>query len=426
MSTTAHELLDPSRDDEAGPPPLSPQERASALRVLATIAVAYVGTSMVFTLPLSLSLALSLERIAPAQSTSQLSAMITVGTLFGIFMLMAVGRLSDSTTSRLGRRRPWLIGSMAGVVVGAVLLSTAGTLPLLWAGFLVTATSAATGISSLYSIVADQVPPQLQGTASGVMGAVTVLGSILGLFIAQTAPSQATVLFAVPAAVSVVPMLVLTVTLHDPRREEPSDLSWRVLVECFTFDVRRFQSFAWLMPATILAFSLVNGVQAYAYYLAERIVGEDLAAVARAVLVALVLLNVIAFAVSLVVGRIGDRQGHVKLLFCASTVVSAVGGAIVALATSLPVFYTGFAVAGVAMGLAITTYLTLAMKTIVGSPNPGRDLNIAASSATISSGVVSLVAPLALGSGSSDFTRLMIVMIVMTLAALVFMPKVKL
>ena len=74
------------------------------------------------------------------------------------------GALSDRTTSRLGRRRPWLI---AGTVLSAatlVLLANASsflTLVIWWAIFHVAANAI---LAALSAIVPDQVPVRQRAT----------------------------------------------------------------------------------------------------------------------------------------------------------------------------------------------------------------------------------------------------------------------
>ncbi|GGN40275.1 MFS transporter [Streptomyces fuscichromogenes] len=402
------------------------ESHSRAIAVIATLAVSYVGISMAFTMPLSISIVLKLEKIAPARSAAVLSDMLVVASLCALIPLVVIGTLSDATTSRFGMRRPWFLASLVGIAAGSAVLAAAGSVAAVWIGFILVAMSAGTGIGALYAMVADQVPEALQSVAAGALGAATVAGAILGLFLARSGPTSSFFLFVLPALFAVVPGSVLLVVVKDRVQTEQVKITFRTLLSCFYIDRKRMPSLPWLLASTVLVFSLLAVANSYTYFLAAHFVEDAPASLTDVTFKALVLFNGIAFVVSLAVPRLLERVGHPRLMYGASAVLFVIGGLFLLTASSLPLLYVGYGIMGIAMGLSITLYMTMAMKVIEPSTNPGRDINLASSSATVASTLVAIIAPHIVDADGGGVRGLVIVAAVMTFASLLFLPKVRL
>ena len=91
------------------------------------------------------------------------------------------GALSDRTTSRFGRRRPWVLGGAAVGALAIVLLPTQGTIlgvALLWGCGQAAVNSSYAAITAT---IPDQVPVEQRGVASGLVGLAQTLGVVLGV-----------------------------------------------------------------------------------------------------------------------------------------------------------------------------------------------------------------------------------------------------
>lgn len=90
-------------------------------RTIALVLIAAVG---MYVMAMSLSTALSL-RIAGVAAANERDALysrvVSIGALLMIVVIPLAGALSDRTTSRFGRRRPWIVGCLLAALAGAAL-----------------------------------------------------------------------------------------------------------------------------------------------------------------------------------------------------------------------------------------------------------------------------------------------------------------
>src|SRR5690349_18367323 len=86
---------------EASRPSLS----ASTFALIGLYVAAYAGTWIAVQAPVLVSLPVQVERLAPAHAATSLSFVLGLGSLVA-FGSPFFGRLSDRTSSRMGRRRP--------------------------------------------------------------------------------------------------------------------------------------------------------------------------------------------------------------------------------------------------------------------------------------------------------------------------------
>ena len=103
------------------PPPAGREPRS----YLPFLGVANLGVYMALLTPVMVSMAFKIDHLVGADAApAQLGMVMGVGALFALICNPLAGRLSDRTTSRLGMRRPWIIG---GAIVGAAALAVVGT-----------------------------------------------------------------------------------------------------------------------------------------------------------------------------------------------------------------------------------------------------------------------------------------------------------
>ena len=113
------------------------------------------------------------------------------GNLFALLAPILAGWLSDRTSTRWGRRRPWILAGTAVNLVGLGLLAFSGAqLTLAFAYMLVQLTFNLAG-GAYAAVIPDVVPPADRGRASGSLGMMNGLGAVAGL----AAVTAATALF---------------------------------------------------------------------------------------------------------------------------------------------------------------------------------------------------------------------------------------
>ncbi|MBE7163199.1 MAG: MFS transporter, partial [Williamsia herbipolensis] len=156
-------------------------------RWIALFALAWTGIWLAQLTPFQLTLPQQIVDLLGTDDAQWRTSVTTFGVVSGISAVCALvafpltGSLSDRTTGRFGRRRPWIAG---GVVVFAVALAVLGTrhgllgLTVWWClaltGF--SATSAA-----LTALIGDRVPVGQRGVVSSWVSAPQAIGVILGV-----------------------------------------------------------------------------------------------------------------------------------------------------------------------------------------------------------------------------------------------------
>ncbi len=116
-----------------------------------------------------------------------LAYVLVPGAFVSLFANPLFGVLSDRTHGRLaawGRRRPYiLIGTLVNVA-GLVWMATARDIPSLAIAYMIVQLSSNAAQAPFHALLPDIVPEQQRGLASGVMGLLSITGTIGGVLIA--------------------------------------------------------------------------------------------------------------------------------------------------------------------------------------------------------------------------------------------------
>ncbi|MER6363727.1 MFS transporter [Kitasatospora sp. NPDC001527] len=203
---------------------------------------------------------------------AQLGLVTGTGALFALVGQPLAGRLSDRCTSRYGMRRPFLVGGVAVMAVALVACALAPTVPVLLIAWCVAQGAANVAFAAAGATVADHVPEARRGSVSGIVGAVTPIGIMIGSILLSVLPSDL-LRFVVPAAIAVVLGFWFAVRLPDRVRTEPpgEPLNPRSLLLSFVFDPRKHPDFGW---AWLSKFLIMLGYGALAGYLTLFLAAE--------------------------------------------------------------------------------------------------------------------------------------------------------
>src|SRR5437764_579522 len=117
--------------------------------------------------------------LAPGSKVAILSFFTSITVLIALFANPLAGAFSDRTTSRFGRRRPWILVGGLLTVVGLLFMWRATSIPLLFIGYCFVELFSNIALATLVATIPDQVPENQRGTVSGIFGLSTVLGGFL-------------------------------------------------------------------------------------------------------------------------------------------------------------------------------------------------------------------------------------------------------
>jgi MFS family permease len=434
-------------DQPATAPPVSPgtrtpltgtvlpddRPRASASYVW-LIVLATFGVFMAFVTPLGISLAIKVSQLSPANE-EYLGYITGVGGLTAVVVTPMVGRWSDRTRSRLGRRRPYLLGGTMVGLLSLVVMAAAPNIPVLGLGWMLAQGGWGAVLSMLLASQSDRLPSSQRGRVAALCGVVQQFAPVTGVLLAGTFAGNNFLIFLVPGAVAVVAMVLFVVVVREPdSRELPvtgDPLTLKSLVATYTFSPRRTPDFAWnWLGKFLFMFGLTLNTTFTAFFLSSRI-GISLAEVAT--LMATISAGGIAAAMlgALGGGFLSDRLGRRRIFVLLGAGVFSAGAVLMALTANVPVIVVGSIMGNLGIGLFSAVDQALALDVL---PDPGRQagryLGVYGFSSSIPQGIAPFIAPvfLAVGAtgGEKNYTLLYLVAAALTLiGGLIVQLKVK-
>ncbi len=377
---------------ETSPPTVWPDPRKGSLFFLG---LAAIGAGMGNLVPAVLTLSLKATVIDPQNATTVLSIAVGVGAVFSLVAFPALGRVSDRTTSRFGRRRPFLALGAVLFVLGAIGTALAdSTLTLTLAGILTSVGFSATAVACT-AAVPDQYAPERRGPASAIVGLSLPVGAVVGLFIAQLLAPNLTAMIIVPAAIAAAGALAFAAVLAD-RRLTPAErpaFGWKQFLGTYWVSPRSAPNFAWAWASRLLLFLGVAAIQAYQAFYLIAVLHFPPQDVAGAVFVSTLVLTAVALVFAPIAGKISDRIGRRKPFVIGSAVIFAVGLALAATATSFPAFLVAMAVVGFGQGVYFAVDMALVTLVLPNPDDTAKDLGIMNLANTLPATIVPAIAP---------------------------------
>jgi len=192
--------------------PAAARARTSA-RFVAIYALAYAALWLALLTPAIITLALRVRQLAPDNAAEPISRVLMAGAIVALVSNPVFGALSDSTRSRFGRRRPWLVG---GVLCGCASLAVIGLAPtvnIVLLGWCAAQLSFNAVLAAMVAIIPDRVPPAQRGTVVGILGVCMPIGQITGTYLVQLLSVNMLMALLVPGAIGVAGVLALAYTL---------------------------------------------------------------------------------------------------------------------------------------------------------------------------------------------------------------------
>ncbi|NUR69847.1 MAG: MFS transporter [Hamadaea sp.] len=357
--------------------------------------LAWLGIWMAQLTPVQLLLPEQVEAQRPASDwVGSVMAFGVISGVAGLFALVAyplTGALSDRTTSRFGRRRPWIaIGTLLfavslvvlGTQTGVVAVGIWWTLALI--GFCVLT-------AALTATISDQVPVGQRGFVSGWISAPQAIGTILGLLLVTTIFTGRVRGYTTVAVLLVA--LVLPFLLGTPdaalRQSDKQRFSLRGLLAGFWVSPKQHPDFGWTLLSRILV-NLGNafGTTLLLYFLKYHVHAADPDG-------SLLLLSVIymffVIAASLYLGRLSDRLGRRKIFVITASASQALAAILLAVFPNLTVATVGAGLLGLGYGCFLSVDQALATQVLPDPATHGKDLGIMNIATTVPQAVAPLV-----------------------------------
>ncbi|NNN35230.1 MFS transporter [Streptomyces sp. S3(2020)] len=398
-------------DATTSPASVETPQQAAPAKLIATLALAQFGAYLAVLTPVMVTLALRVSQIVPeADRGAALGQVLSVGALLAMLGNPVFGALSDRTTGRFGRRRPWLIGGMLAGLGGLAVVAVGTNVPTLLLGWALAQLGINAALAALTSCIPDLIPPHQMGRVSGMVGMTTPFAIIAGSAMAQAFSGSMALAFLVPGVIGLVTVGSLAAVMKDrPARAgafEPYSL--KEFLRSFWVNPRKHPDFAWNFAGRFLVFTGASCVTSYqVYFLMDRLGYSDEQVTAKLFTGTIAMVVAIVLG-SLLGGQLSDRTGRRKPYVLGSSLIMAVSLAMLATAQSFGMYVAAVVVFGFGEGLYLSVDMALAAAVLPNPEESAKDMGVLNIGNALPQSLVPIVAPafLAIGGGGGNYSAL--------------------
>lgn len=349
-------------------------------KFIGTLALANLAVWMGFFTPIQLLLPEQLEDVAGDEGKVGALGLVTgVGALVAVVATPLAGALSDRTTSRFGRRLPWLVGGTLLGALALVVLSRQSTVVGVLFGWAAAQAFFNAAYAGLTAEVPDHVPVEQRGTVSGWFGLPQAVGVVVGVALVTSFTTTVVAGYLLIAAVIVALVVPFAAVTRDPVLD-PADRPTLTLTKGWWIDPRRFPDFGWAWLTRFLI-SLGNalGTLYLLYFLRDKVHYEQLfpgRSAEDGVLVLILIYAAGAVATAVGGGVWSDRTGRRKPLVIVSSLVMAAGAVLLAVWPTWTASLVAAALLGIGYGVYMAVDTALVTQVLPAAADRGKDLGI--------------------------------------------------
>jgi len=354
--------------------------------------------------PIAVTLAMQVQRLDPAGKAGSLALATSLGALCNMLVGPVVGLLSDRTTLRMGKRRPWMIAGVCGGFLGLLVVASATSIPMVVMGWCLTQSMFAVSGAAIGAIMPDMVPESQRGKLSGLIGMSQQIGVATGITITQLVQGHLFYAFMIPATLGVIGVLWLVWMLPD----RPADhlrrppLDFAALLKSFWVNPCRYPDFGWAWLGRFLmgmGFAIMANYSVY--YLTDKL-GYRVEEVPKLMLIGSAIGLVATTAAAIIGGILSDRLGRRKLFVVLSALMYAIGMAGIASAHNFPTYLAWSILTGVAIGMYSAIDLALVTQVLPNPDNRAKDMGVFNIASVLPQSIAPALAPLFLAIGGSN------------------------
>src|SRR5581483_9012186 len=314
----------------------------------------------------------------PAHQLTSLSLVTIAGVLAAFIVTPVAGALSDRTTGRMGRRRPWMLVGLIGGVAALLVMAFSTSILLLLVGEVLMQICFGIVYSMLTAVIPDQVSLRQRAIVSAAVGIAPVIGSVVGLLVVILLAQGTRQGYFWLAAISFVVIALFLLVFREkplPRGAMPR-FHFKTFCASFWHNPKRYPNF------TLMWFSrsfLFLGYALFILYLLAYLVNVLHLAVADATL-RMLTFQVISAGTLLVFAFLGallaDRLQRLKLFVALGAVIMAGGVFLVAFMPVWQYILLAGGLFGLGAGIYLAVGLALTIRVLPQARDHGKDLGI--------------------------------------------------
>lgn len=299
------------------------------------------------------------------------------GALFATIANVVFGRLSDRTTSRLGRRRVWIVAGTVIMTVAFAIMALAPDLLVATIGWSLAQLGANMALAPFIATIADQVPRFQRGKVTAALGISQNVGILGGTYVAQAFQDQLVIMFVGPAILAIVAMVIFAVVLPDRRLPvAPPRATLRDWAETFWVSPRKHPDYALAWWSRFLITFASFGFTTFRFFYLLNHVEAPEADIPAIISTSVLIYTVALVGASYFAGWLSDKIGRRKVFVWSSTALFAVGTFALIFVQDVGSFYVLEALLGIAYGIYVGVDLALVVDVLPDQENAGKDLGV--------------------------------------------------
>lgn len=359
-----------------------------------------------------------------AHKFTNLSIATAIGVLAAVITNPIAGALSDRTTSRLGRRRPWFIAGTLLSIAALALMANASSfiaLVLCWAIFHVAANAI---LAALSAVVPDQVPVRQRATVSAFVSLSLPLGAVIGALLVTRVVNSTQLSYFVFIGILLVVMALLVLVIHD--KPLPKDAAPRfnlgAFLASFWVNPVKYPDFGWAWLTRFLVYLGYFISLGYLLYFLQDAVHYQKAA--QGVTTFQVILTGTLLIASVISGVLSDKFQRRKIFVMGASLVIVLAFLILAFFQTWPAVEVAAAVLGVGFGAYLGVDIALITQVLPSTSARGKDLGVINIANALPQVVGSAVAALVINSFHS-YTLLFVFAAILASLGAVLIQRIK-
>ncbi|TDL35940.1 MFS transporter [Arthrobacter nitrophenolicus] len=400
-----------------------PTQRVTARWVTGLVLV-NVGINAAFFGPINVFIGQQAISIDAPSKEAILSLVTACGAAVSLAANPLFGALSDRTTSRLGRRAPWVLAGAVLAAAALLAMSVSATVALMVLFWCLVQLGANAAYAAITAAVPDRVPVLQRGGVGGLAAMGQTLGILTGAVFGAVVSGNFMVGYWLCAAALLLSVLPYLFHRNDPVLHKGMLRPFRVkeFFLGFWISPRLHPDFAW---AWLTRFLVNVGNQltiVYLLFFLRDIIGHEDPATGVLVLTGIYAVMVMVTAV--LAGPWSDRVGRRKPFVIGSSAIIAMAGLIMAFFPVWPGALAGAAVLGVGFGAYLAVDFALLTQVLPQALDRGKDMgviNVANSLPQVVAPALALLAVTRWGGYSTLFVMAAII----GLLGAVFVVKIK-
>lgn len=394
-----------------------------------TITLVILGAIGGYIMMLTMATALSarLTALDAASATNVYSRTTSVAALLQLVLIPLIGALSDRTTIKAGRRRPWIVIGYLVALASFFVIGINSNHLVMGIAYVVGITFAQAGFNAYSVIPVEGIPNKLRGTVMGFMGMCGALAMSGGAYLAAALVDYPVLLMTVPVLLAIFFILPLLFLYKDPQysKDEVPQGSYASIFTHFFVNPLKYPNFGLVWAARFLAGIAMTGFLNFFFLYLVIGLGNDpgtAAGLAGRLSLMSAPVSIFFFTFS---GWMSDKLGVRKPFVALAAVLMAAALLLAGTASNFTMFTVAWMIFAVGQAMYLTVDLALCAQVLPSEADAGKDMAVFGLALNLPGVIVPAIAPSVLGAQSNNYLLLWGICAAACFAGAFLMPFIK-